>query len=274
MSKNYDLHCHSTASDGNLSPADLIRRAEFQGVNALALTDHDTTQGLAEAQQCATRLQFIPGIEISTTWHSHSLHIVGLNIDPGNPALQSGIKNLQTTRLERAQKIASKLAKKRIPDAYASVTTAAGAGMITRSHFADFLLKQNHVNTHQEAFDRYLGQGKPAYVSTTWASLEEAISWIIQAGGVAVLAHPTRYKLSANWMNRLLTQFKDTGGQAVEIITGRSSIEEINLIGNYLKRYDLYGSAGSDFHSSENQWVELGRLKPIPDTIRPVWELF
>ncbi len=276
MSSHYDLHCHSTASDGNLSPTQLISRAHQQGVTHLALTDHDTTQGLAEAAIAAAefKLNLIPGIEISTTWHSHSLHIVGLNFNPLDSGLQAGIKNLQNTRVERAQKIAEKLAKKHIPDAYAAVCKAAASGMITRSHFADFLLKQHHVDTQQEAFDRYLGQGKPAYVSTHWASLEEAIGWITQAGGVAVLAHPMRYKLSANWMNRLLSHFKEVGGMAVEIVTGRSSVDEIKQLELYLKRYELHGSVGSDFHSSTNQWVELGRLKSIPERIKPVWELF
>lgn len=276
MTEQYDLHCHSTASDGALSPTDLITRAHQQGVTTLALTDHDTTQGLSEAQQAALlfNMRFISGIEISTTWNSHCLHIVGLNINPEYDLLKTGISRLQSIRAERAQKIAFKLAQKRIPDAYTAVTEAAGKGMITRSHFADFLLKNNHVSTQQEAFDRYLGQGKPAYVSTTWASLDEAINWITQAGGVAVLAHPMRYKLSANWMNRLLTAFKETGGLGVEIITGRSSPEEIALTSNYLSRYDLYGSVGSDFHNPANQWVELGRLKPLPESIKPVWQLF
>ena len=276
MNEQYDLHCHSTASDGALSPTELIERAHLQGVTTISLTDHDTTQGLDEALQAALRLnmRFINGIELSTTWENHCLHIVGLNINPDYALLKTGIRHLQTIRSERAQKIADKLARKRIPDAYAAVTAAAGRGMITRSHFADFLLKQHHVSTQQEAFDRYLGQGKSAFVSTTWASLTDAVDWITQAGGVAVLAHPLRYKLTANWMNRLLTAFKDMGGQGIEVITGRSSPEEIILTGKYLARYDFYGSVGSDFHNPSNQWVELGRLKALPETIKPVWELF
>ncbi len=275
MTEQYDLHSHSNASDGVLSPTELVNRANDQGVTALALTDHDTTQGLTEAEVAAKTvgIRLIAGVEISTTWQSHSLHIT-LNIDPAQARLKAGIEQLQNIRSDRAYKIADKLAKKRIPGAYEAVTQAAGAGMVTRTHFADFLLKQHHVDTQQEAFDRYLGQGKSAYVSTTWASLEEAVNWILQAGGVAVLAHPMRYKLSANWMNRLLSAFKATGGQGVEVVTGRSSPEEITLTAAYLNRYDLYGSIGSDFHSPENQWVELGRLKPLPESVRPVWALF
>lgn len=276
MTEQYDLHCHSSASDGALSPTELVNRAKLQGVTALALTDHDTTQGLEEAKQAAqlANIRLINGIEISTTWENHCLHIVGLNIDPEYAALKTGIEYLQNIRSERSKKIALKLEKKRIFGAYEAVTQAAGKGMVTRSHFADFLLKQNHVSTQQEAFDRYLGQGKSAYVSTTWASLSDALAWITAAGGVAVLAHPMRYKLSANWMNRLLTAYKANGGQAIEIITGRSSSEEITLTSQYIKRYALYGSVGSDFHSPDNQWIELGRLKPMPALVKPVWELF
>lgn len=276
MSKQYDLHCHSIASDGALSPTELLNRAKLQGVSVLALTDHDTTQGLPEAIDAASNngIRLIPGIELSTSWHAHSLHVLGLNINADNPTLSSGIAQLQDIRRERAQKIAAKLAQKRIPDAYEAVTQAAGTSMITRSHFADFLLHQHHVDTLQEAFDRYLGQGKPAYVSTTWASLTEAIAWIVEAGGVAVLAHPMRYKLSANWMHRLLSAFKEAGGQGIEVVTGRSTPEEIKLTHDYLNRYDLYGSVGSDFHNPAHQWIELGRLKPLPTGIKPVWSLF
>lgn len=276
MTEQYDLHCHSSASDGALSPTELVNRAKLQGVTTLALTDHDTTQGLDEAKQAARQadIRLINGIEISTTWENHCLHIVGLNIDPEHAALKTGIEHLQNIRSDRSKKIALKLEKKRIFGAYEAVTRAAGKGMVTRSHFADFLLKQNHVSTQQEAFDRYLGQGKPAYVSTAWASLGDTLAWIAAAGGVAVLAHPMRYKLSANWMNRLLTAYKAHGGQAIEIITGRSSLEEIMLTSQYIKRYELYGSVGSDFHSPDNQWIELGRLKSMPEAIKPVWALF
>lgn len=276
MSNQYDFHCHSTASDGALAPQALLQRAHAQGVTCLALTDHDTVNGLALAKQEAEQLnmRFIAGIELSVTWERHCLHIVGLNINADNGVLQQGIAGLQSIRVERAQKIAHKLAQKRIPDVYEAVTAAAGEGMITRSHFADYLLKQHYVSTQQEAFDRYLGQGKSAYVSTTWASLQDAVSWINQAGGVAVLAHPLRYKFSANWFNRLLTAFAQFGGQGIEVVTGRCSADEIKQLSQYALRYDLWGSVGSDFHTPLNQWVELGRLQALPEKIKPVWELF
>jgi predicted metal-dependent phosphoesterase TrpH len=275
MTELYDLHCHSTASDGALSPTELVQRAHQQGVTSLALTDHDTTAGLTEAQLCAdaTGVKLITGIELSTNWQDKCFHIVGLGIDPTYAPLAEATCNLQSTRLERAEKIALKLEKKRIPGALEAVKNAAGDGMITRTHFADFLVSQNHVSTQQEAFDRYLAKGKPAYVSTSWAKLELAVSWITESGGVAVLAHPLRYKLSANWMKRLLTAFKDAGGQGIEVITSRINADEIRLVADYATRFELAGSMGSDFHNAVNQWTELGRLAPLPKNIKPVWEL-
>jgi predicted metal-dependent phosphoesterase TrpH len=275
MTELYDLHCHSTASDGALSPTELVQRAHQHGVTSLALTDHDTTAGLTEARMCAvaTGIKLIAGIELSTNWQDKCFHIVGLGIDPDYKPLAQATHSLQSTRLERAEKIALKLEKKRILGALEAVKKAAGDGMITRTHFADFLLSQNHVSTQQEAFDRYLAKGKPAYVSTSWAELELAVNWITGSGGVAVLAHPLRYKLTANWMKRLLTAFKDAGGQGIEVITARNNADEINLVADYAARFELAGSMGSDFHSAVNQWVELGRLAPLPKNIKPVWEL-
>ena len=274
ISERYDLHCHSTASDGLLSPADVVCRAQQQGVTALALTDHDTTAGLAEAEACAKQagIKLIPGIELSTNWQNQCLHIVGLGINPDYLPLANATVNLQNTRLERAEKIAEKLAKKNIPGALEGVLKVAGEGMITRSHFAEFLVSQHHVSTPQEAFDRYLGKGKSAYVSTTWADLVQGISWINESGGVAVLAHPLRYQLSAKWMKRLLGAFKEAGGAGIEVITGRTNPEEIKRVAHYATSFELAGSTGSDFHAPD-QWVELGRLAALPNSIKPIWEL-
>ncbi|MDO9161156.1 MAG: PHP domain-containing protein [Methylococcaceae bacterium] len=275
MSETYDLHCHSTASDGALSPTELVQRASQHGVTHLSLTDHDTTQGLAEAHATADAcgIQLINGIELSTSWQNHCFHIVGLGIDPSNRTLTDGIKNLQLIRTERAEQIAAKLAKNRIPGALTAVKEIAGTGMITRTHFADFLLSQRHVSTQQEAFDRYLGSGKTAYVSSTWAELRDAVSWITEADGVAVLAHPLRYKLTASRLRRLLTSFKDAGGQSMEVVTGRTNPDEIRRTSLFASQFQLAGSVGSDFHNPANVWVELGRLAPLPKQIQPVWEL-
>lgn len=272
----YDLHCHSSFSDGALTPREVILRAKEQGVTTLALTDHDTVAGLAEAQQAAEQqaLDFIPGIELSCLWSNKTFHVLGLNIDPSNAEILTGTQQLQEIRLERAKKIADKLAKNKIPDAFAAVQVAAGVGMITRPHFANFLLENNHVSSIQNAFDRYLGQGKSAFVNTQWVEMENAIHWINSAGGVAVVAHPMRYKLTASWMRRFLSAFKEMGGQGIEVITARSNPDEIRRTIHFAQQFELYGSVGSDFHTPKNQWVELGRLASLPINIKPVWELF
>lgn len=275
-SEVYDLHCHSTASDGALSPTELVRRAHRQGVTVLALTDHDTTDGLADAARVADEigLKLIPGIELSATYANQCLHIVGLNIDPEQKDLREGLATQQAIRDQRALKIAEKLEKKGIKGAYPAVSQAAGSGEITRSHFADFLVAEGYVVTQQEAFDRYLSKGKPAFVPTQWAALDDAVSWIRSAGGVAVLAHPLRYSLTHRWMNRALSAFKQAGGQAVEVVTGRASADDIQLSMQFALRHQLHASVGSDFHTPDNQWVELGRLAPLPTNLTPVWALF
>ncbi len=276
MIEKYDLHCHSNASDGDLSPTDLVLRASEQGVTSLALTDHDCTNGLTEAQHTADSvgIKLIPGIELSANWNNKCFHIVGLNINQNSAKLQRGTRDLQSIRIERAKKIALKLEKKKISGAFTAVSEQAGKGMITRTHFAHFLLENNHVSSMQQAFDRYLGKGKPAFVATRWAELDIIINWITEAGGVAVLAHPMRYKLTASWMKRLLTAFSDMGGQGIEVVTGRNNPDEIRRATSYATQFNLHGSKGSDFHSPKNQWVELGRLAELPKNIPPVWGLF
>jgi predicted metal-dependent phosphoesterase TrpH len=276
MTARYDLHCHSTASDGALSPTALVQRAHQHGVTDLALTDHDTVDGLAEAQAVADQLgiRFINGIELSATHLNQCLHIVGININPQHAHLRQGLDEQQRIRGERAHKIAEKLAKKRIPDAYPAVALAAGSGEITRSHFADFLVAQGYVSTQQEAFDRYLSAGQSAYVPTVWADLATVVQWIVGAGGVAILAHPMRYKLSNNWLNRMLKCFIAAGGQGIEVVTGRASADEIRYSLQLATTHQLYASMGSDFHSPDNPFVELGRLADLPNSCRPVWQLF
>ncbi|MGY6274228.1 PHP domain-containing protein [Methylomonas sp. MgM2] len=276
MQEIYDLHCHSTASDGALSPTELVKRAHRQGVTALALTDHDTVVGLAEAAQAANELglSLISGIEISATYLNQCLHIVGLGIEPTHPVLLDGLARQHAIRAQRAHKIAEKLEKKGFAGAYDSVESAAGGGEITRTHFADFLVARGAVKDQQEAFDRYLKKSKPGYVATQWAALEDAVGWIRAAGGIAVLAHPLRYSMSFKWMNKALEAFKRAGGLGVEVVTGRATAEDIQLSLKFVQKHQLYGSVGSDFHSPENQWIELGRLAPLPAGIVPVWELF
>ncbi|MCK5888438.1 MAG: PHP domain-containing protein [Methylococcales bacterium] len=276
MIEKYDLHCHSTASDGSLTPTEVLLRAKEHGVTSLALTDHDTINGQQEAIDFAPSidLKFITGIEISVTWERKCFHIIGLNIDIHHAKLTKGIEKLQQLRKERAAAISAKLEKKKIFHAHEEILKVAGQAMITRSHFADFLLENNHVKTKQEAFDRYLGRGKPAFVSTTWAELQDAVDWINQAGGIAILAHPLRYKLTTRWITRFLEAFKEMGGQGIEVVTGRSSPDEIFRGMSLAKQYSLAASVGSDFHSPQNRWIELGKLHPLPQGVPPVWALF
>lgn len=276
MTTLYDLHCHSTNSDGDLSPSELVKRAAENGVTNLALTDHDTTDGLVEAKICADELNLtlINGIEISSQWEKQCLHIVGLNIDPQNDALQHIILEAKQMRQERAEKIAFKLEKKGISGAIDFVKNSPVEGMITRSHFASFLVSRFHVATLQESFDRYLGDGKSAFVSTTWSSLEVNVQAIRAAGGIPVVAHPLRYKLTATRMKKMLGAFKNVGGLGMEIVTGRYNPDEMRILANYANQFELAGSIGSDFHSPKNKWIELGRLAPLPDSVTPVWELW
>lgn len=276
MTQLYDLHCHSTASDGALSPTDLVKRAAENHVTTLALTDHDTTKGLWEARTSANLLDInlINGIEISSQWEKLGVHIVGLNINPENESLQNIITQLHIMRTERAEKISQKLAKKGIPNALENVQKMATNDMITRVHFANFLVAQAYVSSISEAFDRYLGDGKAAYVSTIWTPLEIAVQTIYAAGGIAVLAHPLRYKLTATRMKKLLNTFKDVGGQAIEVVTGRYNPDEMRVLANYATQFNFAGSVGSDFHNPINPWLELGKLAPLPEKIKPVWELW
>jgi predicted metal-dependent phosphoesterase TrpH len=276
MEQSYDLHSHSTASDGELSPEALVLRAKENGVSHLALTDHDTVSGLRKAQITADKigLTLISGIEFSCTWKRKTFHIVGLNIDPLNSELLKGVKSLQSIRTARAKKISQKLEKKQINGAYETILAESATSMITRSHFASFLLKNNYVASQQEAFNTYLGQGKPAFINTEWATLKDTLHCIKEAGGVAVLAHPMRYKMTASWIRRFLTDFKAEGGLGMEIITGRNNPDEIRRALHFAKQFDLYGSVGSDFHSPKNKWVELGRLAPLPINIKAIWRLF
>lgn len=276
MTFKIDLHCHSLASDGSLSPSHLIERAVAQQVTDIALTDHDTTAGLEEAQNAARQhgINLILGIELSTIWNNKDFHIIGANIDPSYQPLQNGIQELRRIRMERAEKMAAKLAKKGIPGVLDGVLKKAGQGMITRSHFADFLVANNHVRSMQNAFDRYLGKGKPAFVSTQWTELEQTVDWINQAGGIAIVAHPLRYKLTASCLRRFLAAFKDCGGLGIEVVTSRSNTDEINKAAYFAEKFELHGSIGSDFHKPDNPWVELGRLTALPKQVKPVWELF
>lgn len=273
QSRVHDLHTHSTASDGAFAPAELVRLAAESGITDLALTDHDTVDGLEEAAAEAERqgVRLIPAVELSAGWERKSIHVVGLGIDPGNRELRSGLAAMAEIRRLRAGEIGLRLAKCGFPDCHEAVLAAAGQGMVTRAHFARHLFERGEVATVQDAFDRYLGRGKPAYVPTEWTALADTVGWIRGAGGVAVLAHPQRYKLTGSWMRRLLQQFTDCGGEGIEVVTGNGGPQDTETAAQQARRFGLLASVGSDYHTPEHYWIKLGRLPPLPDGLQPVW---
>lgn len=269
-----DLHSHSHRSDGALSPAELVRRAATRSVAVLALTDHDTVDGLDEATAAAQLhgVTLIPGVEISVTWSGRTLHVVGLGIDPSNDVLQSGLQRVRSGRLQRAQGIASRLAALGMPGTMdAALALAANADMVSRTHFARHLVNAGHCKDMGSAFRRYLGEGKPAHVRHAWASLSEAIEWISASGGIAVLAHPGRYGLRRARQRALFDEFRALGGIAVEVVTGSHSQDQMQMAGQLAVESGLLASAGSDFHSADESWLDLGQLSPLPDGCRPLW---
>ncbi len=274
MELRCDLHTHTYYSDGTLAPQALVTRAVAQGLEVLALTDHDTTDGLAEAAAAAATagLRFIAGVEISVTWQGHTLHVVGLGIDPHHDALARGLKRLRALRHARAREIGERLRRwHRIHGAYEAVRARARR-VVSRTHFAQFLVEQGYAGGMREAFRYYLTRGAPAYVPGEWVALEEAVGWIRGASGTAVIAHPARYKLSASKLRTLLAQFKECGGEAIEVISGSHSPEANRRSAALALEHALLASLGSDYHGPENHGVELGRLPALPAGCTPLWE--
>jgi len=274
MTSHVDLHTHTLRSDGTLTPTDLVTRAHARGVRVLALTDHDVTDGLTEAQATAAALgvRLVPGVEVSVTWESQTVHIVGLAIDPGHDPLQQGLARLREFRNFRAREIDRRLAKKRITGAYDYAANVARGSILSRTHFARFLVDRGYVRTMGEAFKHYLTRGRPGHVPGQWATLTEAVGWIHDSGGIAVIAHPARYKLSSGKLKRLLDEFKACGGQAIEVISGSHGPADNERFAAIAVRESLLASVGSDYHGPEKPWVELGRLPTLPPGCAPVWE--
>lgn len=268
------MHTHSLRSDGTLTPAALVQRAHTASVRVLALTDHDVTDGLAEAQLAADQLGviLIAGVEISVTWQNQTLHIVGLNINPDHPELQQGLARLREFRQWRAEEIGRRLHKKRIEGAYEGAARLAKGTIISRTHFARFLVDQGYVRGPQQAFRQFLLRGKPGYVPGRWATLDEAVKWIISAGGKAVVAHPARYKLSAGKLRQMLGEFRECGGEGIEVISGSHTPEANRHFAGIAREHSFLASAGSDYHGPEKTWMELGQLPALPDGCVPVWK--
>lgn len=274
---NYDLHCHSTASDGLLSPDEVVRRAAGNGVDVLALTDHDDIAGLPLARATAAEvgIGFINGVEISAEWEGTLFHIVGLDFDADNAALNAGLDNISSGRSERAGRMAAELAKVGIADALqGALRFAENPKLISRAHFARYLVECGVCRDVRSVFETYLVPGKPGYVDHRWASLGDAIDWIVGAGGIAVVAHPGRYRVSPRDLRRFLADFKTLGGTAVEVVSGSHTPDHVGQFARLARDFGFLASRGSDFHGPEESFTDLGKMSSLPAGVSPVWEKF
>lgn len=274
---NADLHCHSTVSDGTLPPAEVAARAARNGVQLWALTDHDEIGGLAEAAAAARDLglPFLTGTEISVSFAGETVHIVGLGFDAGNENLRRGLSRTRGGREERAREMAAGLAQVGIHGAYEGALQYVGnPELISRTHFARWLVERGHCQDTSEVFRRFLTPGRPGFVEHRWATLREAITWISEAGGVAVVAHPGRYdRLSVNAKHALMVDFQALGGRAIEVVTGSHTVAEYQEYAQVAQSFGLAASRGSDFHSPEESHIDLGQLPALPYALTPVWSL-
>jgi predicted metal-dependent phosphoesterase TrpH len=270
---NIDLHTHSNCSDGALTPAELVAHAAAAGVQFLALTDHDSTEGLEAARTAAHefRVGLVPGVEISSSWRAQAIHVLGLWIDPASATLRALLRSQAELRRARIRSICARLDKARLPGEALLAAVQAQPGIPTRSHLAVAMVAAGHVARIDEAFRKYLNKGKPGHVPIAWPALPEVIGAILAAGGVAVLAHPGRYALSGGARQRLITDFTAAGGGALEIISGGNGAQHVEASTVLALKYGLAGSVGSDFHSPQYAWNPLGRSRKLPDCITPVW---
>ena len=271
---NADLHCHSTVSDGMLPPEALAARAKTNGVELWALTDHDEVGGLIAARHAAQAvgLRFVPGVEVSITWAGHTVHIVGLQIDPFCPVLVEGLAQTRSGRTQRAQEMAAALEQAGVPGAYEGALQYVGnPELISRTHFARYIVEAGICPTVSAVFDSYLSDGKPGYIPHRWATLEDAVAWIHAAGGQAVIAHPGRYRMTALQHDSLFDRFKELGGEGVEVTTGSHTSAQFETYAALAQRYGLLASRGSDFHGPSESRVDLGKLPPLPDSVTPIW---
>lgn len=272
--RNVDLHCHSTISDGVLAPAAVAARAKANGVDLWALTDHDELDGIAPARAAAAALglAYVPGVEISVTWANETVHIVGLQIDETDPQLANGLKDTRSGRERRAREMAAQLDRAGIPDAFDGALKFVGnPDLIGRTHFARYLIELGVCENVSTVFKRYLIEGKPGFVPHRWATLSQAVGWIRGAGGVAVVAHPGRYRFAKLAYDEFFNTFKDVGGTAIEVMTGSHTIDQYTEYAKVAKRYGFKASRGSDFHSPGESRVDLGALPACPAGLVPVW---
>ena len=274
---NCDLHCHSTASDGLLPADEVVRRAAANGVDRLALTDHDDLGALLAARAAADEvgMLFTNGVEISIEWEGLQIHILGLAFNVDDAQLNAGLATIRSGRLDRAQRMSADLEKIGVCNAFAgAMHFAKNPSLISRAHFARYLVASGVCKDVRSVFESYLVPGRPGYVDHRWATLADSIGWVCGAGGIAAVAHPGRYKLSNRDMRRFLAEFKDLGGQAIEVMSGSHSQENVGTFARLANEYGFLASRGSDFHGPGESYVDLGKLPPLPDGLKPVWELF
>ena len=271
----YDLHCHSTRSDGLLAPAEVSHRAARRGVDVLALTDHDEVDGLDEARTAAedAGIRFIDGAELSVSWNDVTLHIVALGIDPHCASLVAGLAAIREGRSTRARSMSDALAAAGIPDAYAgAMAYVTSERLISRTHFARFLVETGYARDTRDVFKRYLVCGKPGYVVHEWATLTDAVGWIHAAGGQAVLAHPGRYKIDGKRMRALLAEFRDRGGDAIEVVSSSHTSAQFTEFARQARVFGLLASSGSDYHGPGESRFDLGDMPLLPAGVAPVWK--
>ncbi|MCW8347035.1 PHP domain-containing protein [Vibrio sp. ZSDZ65] len=270
-----DLHSHTTASDGRLSVEELLERAIEFSVKIIAITDHDTLDALPEAKRLIEErewpIELVNGIEVSTVWQNKDIHIVGLGVALDNEALLTLIAAQKARRAERAELMAQRLEKATRPGVLEEVQVMAGGAPITRSHFAKWIVENGYAKNMQQVFKKYLTRNNTGYVPPNWCTMSEAVDAIHAAGGVAVLAHPGRYQLTAKWLKRLLAAFSEAGGDAMEVALPQQSMQERRNLADYAIQYNLLASQGSDFHY-QSPWTELGRNLWLPSGVEPVWD--
>ena len=274
-----DFHCHSRASDGALTAHQLIDRAKNYQVTAMAITDHDTTKGYVDVKEYALTqgIQLYAGAEISCDWQGHTIHIVALDFDVNNSPLQAGLEQIRQLRWQRANTILEKLAKRpnfQNHDLPALLQQQVGEGVVGRGHFAQLLIELGYVKNSQQAFDKYLKKGRVGFAPCLWPDLSVVVKWIIEAGGIAVIAHPGLYKFTSRKLNKMIEEFKGAGGQGIEVINSPRPTSETIGMAERANRYQLLASMGSDFHRPEHTWRGLGWLADLPETCKPVWQAF
>ena len=273
--RRYDLHAHSTRSDGLLTPAALVARAAARDVDVLALTDHDELGGLAEARAAAEAagITLVDGVEVSVSWDGITVHVVALRIDPADAVLNDRLHALRVSRMTRARRIADALAEAGIRGAYeGALKYVTSDRLVARTHFARFLVETGHARDVKDVFNRFLVRGKPGYTPHAWATLTEAVAWILGAGGQAVLAHPGRYRVTPTAMRRLLAEFRDAGGEALEVLSSSHSHAQYDEFAGLARAFGLSGSCGSDYHGPGESTVDLGGLGELPAGVSPVWK--